>query len=41
MTQKYYTEKLLPEYINIISRLRIDEDWWILLQEDGDLSHST
>lgn len=24
--QKYYTEKLLPEYINIISKQRINED---------------
>ena len=39
MTQKYYTERLLPVYIEAIhnARLQRAESW--LLQEDGDPSH--
>jgi len=39
MTQKYYTERLLPVYINAIEsqRERVPGPW--LLQEDGDPSH--
>jgi hypothetical protein len=42
MTQKYYTERLLPVYINAIHAARLrDSSWpsnWIL-QEDNDGSH--
>ncbi|KAF2176246.1 hypothetical protein K469DRAFT_646028 [Zopfia rhizophila CBS 207.26] len=42
MTQKYYTKKLLPEYIQAISKARLrDENKSYYLQEDGDPSHST
>ena len=39
MTQKYYTERLLPVYIKAIHKARLQDtqDW--LLQEDGDPSH--
>lgn len=39
MTQKYYTERLLPVYITAIQKARLQDtqDW--LLQEDGDPSH--
>lgn len=42
MTQLYYTERLLPVYINALQKLRIQElgfnsPW--LFQEDGDPSH--
>jgi hypothetical protein len=42
MTQKYYTKRLLPIYINALQKLRIQEpdishSW--LFQEDGDPSH--
>jgi hypothetical protein len=42
MTQKYYSDRLLPVYINAVNTLRIQEpnlphSW--LLQEDGDPSH--
>ena len=39
MTQKYYTERLLPVYIDAIDRLkgRYGGTWF--LQEDGDPSH--
>ena len=39
MTQKYYTERLLPGYIDVIkaAQRREPENW--LLQEDGDPSH--
>jgi len=42
MTQLYYTERLLPVYINAIQNLRIQHtgfpgSW--LFQEDGDPSH--
>jgi hypothetical protein len=39
MTQKYYTERLLPVYIEAIQKARLQDsqDW--LLQEDGDPSH--
>ena len=42
MTQKYYTEKLLPHYIKAINRAvdeRPDFNW--KLQEDNDPSHGT
>ena len=39
MTQKYYTERLLPIYIDAIQIQRAyDSSSWYL-QEDGDLSH--
>ena len=39
MTQKYYTERLLPIYINAIQIQRAyDFSFWYL-QEDRDLSH--
>ncbi|KAF2188512.1 hypothetical protein K469DRAFT_565954, partial [Zopfia rhizophila CBS 207.26] len=36
MTQKYYTKKLLPEYIQAINKSKS-----YYLQEDGDPSHGT
>lgn len=40
MTQKYYTERLLPIYINTVNSLRLwDEQAPWKLQEDGDPSH--
>jgi len=39
MTQKYYTERLLPVYINAIQKARLhDSNPWHF-QEDGDPSH--
>jgi hypothetical protein len=39
MTQKYYTERLLPVYIEAISKARLrDSKPWVL-QEDNDPSH--
>jgi hypothetical protein len=44
MTQKYYTENLLPKYINMVqfSRLHdtLNDTVWVL-QEDGDPPHGT
>ncbi|KAA8574850.1 hypothetical protein EYC84_004094 [Monilinia fructicola] len=40
MTQKYYVDKILPHYINVIEELRTTDptvEW--LLMEDGDGSH--
>ena len=44
MTQKYYTERLLPIYVKAIQNARVQDighncthDW--ILQEDGDPSH--
>lgn len=41
MTQKYYTERLLPIYIEAVSQARLNqrypESWWLM--EDGDPSH--
>jgi hypothetical protein len=42
MTQEYYTENLLPDYCEIVTKLRNIRDPWAFpwsLQEDGDLSH--
>ena len=39
MTQKYYTERLLPVYIAAIEAARKREPGEWLLQEDGDPSH--
>ncbi|KAF2182998.1 hypothetical protein K469DRAFT_218011 [Zopfia rhizophila CBS 207.26] len=40
MTQKYYTKKLLPEYIQAISKARLrDESKSYYLQEDRDPLH--
>ena len=42
MTQKYYTKKLLPEYIQAIGKARLrDESKSYYLQEDGNSSHGT
>ncbi|PMD15715.1 hypothetical protein NA56DRAFT_329312 [Hyaloscypha hepaticicola] len=39
MIQKYYVERLLPIYVEVVKSMReIDEKPW-LLQEDGDPSH--
>ena len=39
MTQKYYIERLLPGYINVVQKARLrDAQSWIL-QEDNDPSH--
>jgi hypothetical protein len=39
MTQKYYTERLLPVYIDTVQKHRLwDSEPWIL-QEDGDPSY--
>jgi DDE superfamily endonuclease len=40
MTQKYYTERLLPIYINAIQKARLQNPGPWLLQEDRDPSHS-
>jgi hypothetical protein len=39
MTQKYYTERLLPVYIEAIQKARLQDPGPWLLQEDGDPSH--
>ncbi|KAE9366382.1 hypothetical protein N431DRAFT_438767, partial [Stipitochalara longipes BDJ] len=39
MTQKYYTERLLPVYIEAIQKARLENPGNWLLQEDGDPSH--
>ena len=39
MTQKYYTERLLPIYIKAIQQARDQEPGPWVLQEDGDPSH--
>jgi transposase len=39
MTQKYYTERLLPIYIEAIQKARLKDPRNWLLQEDGDLSY--
>jgi hypothetical protein len=39
MTQKYYTERLLPIYIEAIHKARAQNPGNWLLQEDGDPSH--
>jgi transposase len=41
MTQKYYTERLLPVYIKAIQEARIAYGQDIILQEDNDPSHGT
>lgn len=39
MTQKYYTERLLPVYIEAIQKARLQDHGPWLFQEDGDPSH--
>jgi hypothetical protein len=39
MTQKYYTERLLPVYIEAIQKARLNNAGPWLFQEDGDPSH--
>ena len=39
MTQKYYTERLLPIYIEAIHKARLRDAGPWLFQEDGDPSH--
>jgi hypothetical protein len=39
MTQKYYTERLLPVYIKAMQKARPKDPGNWLLQEDGDPSH--
>ncbi len=39
MTQKYYTERLLPVYITAIQKARMQDHGPWLFQEDGDPSH--
>lgn len=39
MTQKYYTERLLPIYITAIHKARLQDPQSWLLQEDSDPSH--
>jgi hypothetical protein len=39
MTQKYYTERLLPIYVNTIQKARIRDAGPWLFQEDGDPSY--
>jgi hypothetical protein len=41
MTQKYYTERLLPVYIKAIQEARISRDQHAILQEDNNPSHDT
>jgi hypothetical protein len=41
MTQKYYTERLLPVYIRAIQEARISCEQHAILQEDNDLTHGT
>jgi hypothetical protein len=40
MTQKYYTDRLLPVYVNTIQKARIRDSRPWLLQEDRDPSYS-
>jgi hypothetical protein len=40
MTQKYYTERLLPVYIKAVQEQRLQHTDQVYLQEDGDPSHS-
>jgi hypothetical protein len=39
MTQKYYTDRLLPVYIDTIQKARMRDPGPWLFQEDGDPSH--
>jgi hypothetical protein len=39
MTQKYYTERLLPVYIKAVQEQRLQHTDQVYLQEDGDPSH--
>jgi hypothetical protein len=39
MTQKYYTERLLPIYIDAICKAQLRDNGPWLFQEDGDPSH--
>jgi hypothetical protein len=39
MTQKYYTERLLPVYISAIHKARLQDPQNWILQEDNDPSH--
>jgi hypothetical protein len=39
MTQKYYTERLLPVYIKAVQEQRLQHADQVYLQEDGDPSH--
>ncbi len=41
MTQKYYTERLLPVYITTIQKARIERGQNWVLQEDNDPSHGS
>lgn len=41
MTQAYYIERLLPVYINLIHKARVEHGMDTLLQEDNDPSHGT
>jgi hypothetical protein len=41
MTQKYYTEHLLPIYINAVQEARIFRNQEAILQEDNDPSDGT
>ncbi|KAG4440976.1 hypothetical protein IFR05_003540 [Cadophora sp. M221] len=40
ITQKYYVERLLPIYIEEVSKLRLRDEKSVYLQEDRDPSHS-
>ena len=41
MTQKYYTEHILPKHIEVIKRLEERHKHRYTLQEDNDGSHGT
>jgi hypothetical protein len=41
MTQRYYTERLLPVYIKTIQEARISRNQDAILQEDNDPFHGT
>jgi transposase len=41
MTQKYYTERLLPVYIRAVQEARISRNQDAILQEDNNPSHGT
>jgi hypothetical protein len=41
MTQKYYTERILPVYINAIHKARLQHANPWIFQEDNDPSHGT
>jgi hypothetical protein len=41
MTQKYYTERLLPIYIDAVNKARLRDPQCWLLQEDNDPSHGS